>query len=165
MIIASLAALAVAVPAAAAVTGGIHTGFFASDADTELVHGSELLNISDPAIVDVVRQEAANVPLPPGASYEALLRRYPVAEPSLEQREGLRSGIEYFAQCRWYEHWLAGDAATRASDAKTIANFVHWSFMHRFAPGDPGPQMTREMLAQVQRGEETLVRQFVSANC
>jgi hypothetical protein len=164
VIIASVAALAVAVPVAA-LTGGIHTGFFASDGDTELVHGSELLNVSDPAIVEVVREEAAQVPLPAGASYDALLRRYPVAEPSLEQREGLRTGIEFFAQCRWYEHWLAGDAAVRASDAQTIATFVHWKFMDRFAPGDSGPQMTRDMVAQVQRGEETLVRQWVTANC
>jgi hypothetical protein len=164
VIITAAVALAVAVPVAA-LTGGIHTGFFASDTDTELVHGSELLNLSDPGIVDVVRAEAAHVPLPAGASYDALLRRYPVAEATLAQREGLRTEIEYFAQCRWYEHWLAGDAAVRASDAKTIATFVRWTFMDRFAPGDAGPQMTRDMVAQVQRGDASLVTAWVAANC
>ena len=93
VLVAALVALVV-VPATAAAldVAGIHTGIFPGRESTELTPGEELLNISSPDIVPVVRELTRSIPLPEGASWTPFLERYPATEPTLAQRIGIGGG-------------------------------------------------------------------------
>ncbi|MGQ0679863.1 MAG: hypothetical protein ACT4OM_09470 [Actinomycetota bacterium] len=164
--IAAILAAAIAIPAAAAaIYGGIHTGIFAGSDETEQVPGEELLDLADPAIVAVVREEAARVPLPPGESFDPVVARYPRPEATFGQRGVIVVEVQSYAQCRWYAHWLAADASTRRRYQSVIEQFPSWDFVQHFAAGDSGPELLSDTVAQVVRGEQTLVSEFLAANC
>lgn len=112
-----------------------------------------------------MRDEVAKTPLPPGANLDAVVQRYPRAEPTNGQRAVIVQEVQFNAACRWYAHWLAGDAPTRAIDAVVIGQFPTWEFAQHFAPGDAGPQLLRDLVDQVQNGQETRVRQELGVNC
>jgi hypothetical protein len=171
-LIVALIATAIAVPtmaATAVATGGIHTGFFPSpsQAGTELIPGQELLNLSDPGIVAVVRQQTVGVPLPPGKTWRPVLARYPIplqdGARSDAQLEVITQGVEGYAQCTWESYWLGGDTSVRAAAAAVITAIPTWrSFDHRDAVGK---QLIDEEISQLQRGDGTLLRQDLAANC
>jgi hypothetical protein len=168
----ALIAGAIAIPtmaATAVATGGIHTGFFPSrtQAGTELIPGQELLNLSDPGIVAVVRQQTVGVPLPPGKTWQPVLARYPIplsdGANSEAQLEVITEGVEGYAQCSWESSWLAGDAATRVAAAAVIARIPSW---RSFANLDSvGQQLMNEEITQLKQGQDTLLRQDLLANC
>ncbi|MGQ0743956.1 MAG: hypothetical protein ACT4OS_06400 [Acidimicrobiales bacterium] len=163
---ASIALAAVAIPTAAvAINGGIHTGIFGGKGDTELVSGEELLNLSDPAIVEVVREVASRTPLPPGDTFETVLDRYPRPQPTTGQQAVIVTEVQAYAQCRWYSHWLIGDTSTRQAALSVIEQFPSWEFVGNFAPGDSGPQLVRDTVSEVRQNKESLVRQFLTTNC
>jgi hypothetical protein len=165
-VVSLVAAACLALPAAAiGISAAFHTGIFAGDEETEQTPGEELLNLSDPSIVGFVRAEASKVPLPPGETFDAVVARYPIEEPTIGQRGVIVGELQHHAQCIWYRNWLEGDADTRAGALTVIEQFPSWEFVKYFAPGDPGPRLVRETVDQVRRGEETMVRQFMLANC
>jgi hypothetical protein len=166
-VVALVAAVSLVLPAAAvAISAGFRTGIFAGTEDVVQIPDEEFLNLSHPSIVEVVQAEAAKVPLPPGADFDPVLARYPAKEEGAIGRKAVIVGdLELYAQCRWYRSWLRGDPEIRARDLKVIEQFPNWEFVKQFAPGDSGPQLVRDTVDQVRRGEETLVRQFIAANC
>jgi hypothetical protein len=168
----ALIASAIAIPtmaATAVATGGVHTGFFPnrSQAGTELIPGQELLNLSDPDIVQVVEQQTVGVPLPPGKTWQPVLARYPIplddGAGSEGQLEVITQGVAGYAQCTWESYWLAGDPAARAAAMSVVAQIPNW---RSFANLDSvGQQLMRAEIAQLQHGQDTLLRQDLLANC
>ncbi len=163
---ASIVLAGLAIPTVAvAVNGGIHTGIFAGPDETEQVPGQELLDLGDPGIVDVARQEADRVPLPPGDTFDSVIARYPIKEGGFGQRLVVTQGVQFYAQCRWYSYWLNGDATARTDALNVIDQFPDWEFAQHFAKGDSGPQLLRDTIAELHRGDDTLLRQHMAANC
>ena len=161
--------------AAAAVVGGMHTGFFGPPAQVGYVPmnvpGEELLNSKDPEILRVVQGLTTEVPLPPGASYAPLLKRYPTAENSLVQRTTLAQSVSFYAQCEWYQDWLKGDATRRAADQPTI-DAMPTSKVWRFVTDDFSGGRTHDMLdlaktiaAETRVGTTTAIAQHIKVNC
>src|ERR1700712_908598 len=112
-IIAGLSIVVIGVPTAAvAVNGGIHTGIFGKAGDTETHPGEEILNLSDPGIVAIVKEEIAKVPIPAGTNLNKVLALYPIpldhGAGSVGQRRVIINGVQGQAQCLWYEDWLGG---------------------------------------------------------
>jgi hypothetical protein len=165
----ALIAGAIAVPtmaATAVATGGIHTGIFPSAGETEMIRGQEILNLSDPGIVEVVEQQTVGVPLPPGKTWQPVLARYPIpledGAKSEGQLEVITQGVEGYAQCAWESYWL-GSNSTRAAALAVITRIPTWrSFDQRDSTGKA--LMARE-IAQLQGGQDTLLRQDLAANC
>ena len=169
------AGLIVVPTAAAAVVGGMHTGFFGPPAKVGYVPmnvpGEELLNSNDPEILSVVQDLTTTVPLPPGASYAPLLKRYPTAENSLVQRTTLAQDVSYYAQCTWYQDWLTGDATRRAADQPTI-DAMPTSSVWRFVTDDFSGGRSHDLLdlaktiaAETRVGTTTTIAQHIKVNC
>jgi hypothetical protein len=163
-------ALVVTPLAAAERVGGIHTGFFPTkkEAGTEDIQGVEFLNLSDPGILEVVRQETAKVPLPAGASWDGLYANWPLHGPDGRnvqgQKPGISQNVQAWAQCAWEKSWLTGDAATRARAASVLADLPNWDL---YAKWDTGwaPHI-RQMNDQIRTtGDSPILRQDVLANC
>ena len=139
--------------------GGIHTGWFVPQGSTENGRaGDEVLNLSDPGIVDVVRQEADKVALPPGATYGALLSRYPIplkdgyATDSTQQF--VTESVQGYAACLWMKDWLGQPERRSADLAFMVANFPQW---------ETGLPST--VLPSLQNGDSAPLRQFTTINC
>jgi hypothetical protein len=163
---------AIAIPTMAATvvaTGGVHTGFFPSQsqAGTELIPGQELLNLSDPGIAQIVRQQTVGVPLPPGKTWQPVLAQYPIpledGAKSEAQLAVITEGVEGYAQCTWESYWLDGSTPARAAAAAVIAQIPTWrSFDNRDATGK---QLLAQEIGQLRQGQDTLLQQDLTANC
>jgi hypothetical protein len=168
VLVAALVALVV-VPATAAAldVAGIHTGIFPGRESTELTPGEELLNISSPDIVPVVRKLTRSIPLPEGASWLPFLERYPATEPTLAQRIGIGAEAEWFARCRWMGTWLQAyrddDASGRRRSAAMLAQAATWRYTR--AVGGDGVAVFERDAAAARRGDPGPVRQTYRANC
>ena len=167
------AGLIVVPTAAAAVVGGMHTGIFAPsppDGSSSMnAAGEEFLNSNAPAIRNLVRDLTSELPLPAGASYAPLLNDYPSIENTFEQRTTLAQHVSSYAQCEWYQDWLKGDAAQRATDQPTIDAMPTWKYWH-FATDDttgqnPGLEILNKIVAETRAGNTTMISQYVTANC
>ncbi|MEP7194379.1 MAG: hypothetical protein ABI903_16150 [Actinomycetota bacterium] len=159
--------------AAVAAAGGMHTGFFAPSSPDG--HASmnepreEFLNSNDPGISTVVQGLTREFPLPPGASYSLLLKRYPTKVNEYVQRTNLAQQVAYYAHCAWYEHWLNGDAAQRAADQPTIDAIPTWKYWH-FAIDDTtgengGLDWLNAIAAETRVGKTTKITQEIKVNC
>jgi hypothetical protein len=186
LVVAAVVAGVVAAPGVA--TGGVtvydsmYSGIFGRAEDGESAGTEEYLNSDPPEIVGLVQQLSGELPLPPGASYDKLINRYPMAERILIQRSALASEVSYYSACAWLSHWLAGDAAARAAAQPTIDTIPTWQF-GKLAVDDatgytegPGPngttvRYTQEWTPMHQIALETRggivfnVKTFVTANC
>lgn len=162
------ACVAFAVPSAA-LAGylGVHSGFFPGAHDTESVSGEEYLDTSSPEIVQVVRTLTREVPLPSGASWDALLARYPAKE-GLMQRTAIGVGVESYARCRWEKAWLAaraaGDPAGALHAADVLAESATWP---NTVTTDGGGVVAhyQQTAAAAHGGDARAVRQDLRANC
>lgn len=154
--------------AALAITGGIHTGEYPRAGDTESHPGEEILNLSDPGIVPLVKKETTTVPIPPGRSWNKLLGRWPIALQdgvgTTGQFRVVIDEVDGTAKCFWDQDWLAGDAATRARDIKVIDRIPTRAFAQNQAD-DGGQNELRDEVYQMDRGQDTLAQQYVQANC
>jgi hypothetical protein len=160
-VIAAVAVLAIGVPGTAlGVYQGIRSGLFGTGG--EAVEGEEFYRTEAPEITGVMRELAAEFPLPPGADYGRLMARYPTREPMLVQRTGLGQEVSFYAACAWYRHWLAGDAAQRDRAQATMDTIASWRYW-RFA-GDGG-QIFGRIAREARAGDDTTLKQFVTANC
>ena len=164
----------IAIPtAAAAVVGGMHTGFFAPEPPvgygSDGFVGEEYLNANDPEIVSVVQGLTSEFPLPSGASYSLLLKRWPTKEKEHVQRSGLGQDVAYYAHCAWYEHWLNGDATQRAADQPTIdaiPTWKYWKFAVDDATGENGGlDWLNGIAAETRVGKTTKITQEIKVNC
>ena len=168
-----LAGLIVVPTAAGAVVGGMHTGFFAPEPPvgygSDSFVGEEYLNTNDPEIVSVVQGLTKEFPLPPGASYSLLLKRWPTKDKEEWQRSGLGQDVAYYAHCAWYEHWLNGDAAQRAADQPTIdaiPTWKYWKFAVDNATGQKGGlDQLNGIAAETRVGKTTMITQEIKVNC
>jgi hypothetical protein len=138
--------------------GGIHTGWFVPQGATENGRaGDEELNLSDPGIVDVVRQEADKVPLPAGASYDRLLARYPIpfkdGHGFTGTQQVITENVQAYATCLWMKDWLAQPERRSADLAFMEATFPQW---------ETGLPST--VLPSLQNGDSGPLRQAIS-NC
>lgn len=110
----------------------------------------------------------ATIPLPPGATWE---------EPDLDEngwygQEAALMMAHWQATCAWFQHWEEGDSAQRA---KALAGFERLrATMQPRRPGareDEGGHHASSLraydaaIAEMKRGEPTLVRQYLRANC
>ena len=110
---------------------GLFAGLiFVPTAAVAAVGGIQYLNSNDPKTSTVVQGLTKEFPLPPGASYSLLLKRYPTKVNEHVQRTNLAQDVAYYAHCAWYEHWLNGDAAQRAADQPTIDAIPTLSLIH-----------------------------------
>lgn len=139
--------------------GGIHTGWFVPQGATENGRaGDEVLNLSDPGIVEVVRQEADKVALPPGATYEALVSRYPIPLKDGYATDGtqqvITQSVQGYATCLWAKDWLSQPQRRSADLAFMVANFPEW---------ETGLPST--VLPALQNGDSAPLRQFAAFNC
>ena len=163
-----VAATIVAVPTTALATyGGIHSGFFGGGG--EEVPGEEFLNTDAPGIVAVVRELTREFPLPAGASYKPLLRRYPTRERALVQRTGLGQEVSSYAACAWYRAWLDGDAAAKAAAQPTIDAIPGWRYWRFAVDSSTGENPGRDLLERIARetrsGRSSTLKQYLVANC
>ena len=131
--------------------------------------GEEFLNSNDPEISTVVRGLTSEFPLPPGASYSLLLKRYPTKVNEHVQRTNLAQDVAYYAHCAWYEHWLNGNAKQRAADQPTIDAIPTWKYWH-FAIDDttgnnPGLDWLNGIAAETRAGKTTKITQEIKVNC
>jgi hypothetical protein len=188
LLLVAAAVIAGVIAAPGVATGGVtvydsmYSGIFGRAEDGESAGTEEYLNSDSPEIVALVQQLAAERPLAPGASYDRLINRYPMAERILLQRTALASEVSYYAACSWLRHWLAGDAAARAAAQPTIDTIPSWEFgpvavddATGYSEG-PGPngttvRYTRQWTMMHQIALETRggivfnVQTFVTANC
>lgn len=110
----------------------------------------------------------ATIPLPPGAAWE---------EPDLDEngwygQEAALMMAHWQATCAWFQHWNEGDSAQRA---EALAGFERLrATMQPRRPGareDEGGHHASSLrgydaaIAEMKRGEPTLVRQYLRANC
>jgi len=110
----------------------------------------------------------ATIPLPPGAAWE---------EPDLDEngwygQEAALMMAQWQATCAWFEYWNEGDSAQRA---EALAGFERLrATMQPRRPGaleDEGGHHASSLrgydaaIAEMKRGEPTLVRQHLLANC
>jgi hypothetical protein len=166
------AGLIVVPTAAFAVVSGMHTGIFEPSppaGGSMNVSGEEYLNSKDPGISTVVQGLTSEFPLPPGASYSLLLKRYPTKVNEHVQRTNLAQDVAYYAHCAWYEHWLNGDAAQRAADQPTIDAIPTWKYWH-FAIDDTtgengGLDWLNGIAAETRIGKTTKITQEIKVNC
>lgn len=129
--------------------GGIHTGWLVPPNSTENGHaGDEELNLSDPAILDVVRQEAGKVALPQGTSYDVLLARYPIPPKDghgfVGTQQTITEAVQGYASCAWMKDWIAAPARRSEDLAFMSGNFPSWdseltSVVSSLAGGDSRP--------------------------
>jgi len=167
------AGLIVVPTAAGAVLGGMHTGYFEPEPPVGYGSGGfvgeEYLNANDPEIVSVVQGLTSEFPLPSGASYSLLLKRWPTKEKEKVQRSGLGQDVAYYAHCAWYEHWLNGDAAQRAADQPTIdaiPTWKYWKFAIDNATGQNGGlDQLNGIAAETRVGKTTMITQEIKVNC
>lgn len=133
------------------------------------VGGIQYLNSNDPKTSTVVQGLTKEFPLPPGASYSLLLKRYPAKVNELVQRSGLSQDVAYYAHCAWYEHWLNGDAAQRAADQPTIdaiPTWKYWNWAVDDATGEnPGLDWLNGIAAETRVGKTTKITQEIKVNC
>ena len=163
-------ALLVAVPGAAGAieAAGIHTGWFPSAGDTESAPGEEYLDTGSRAIVPVVRELSARLPLPAGDSWAPLLARWPDPEGALMQRSGIGAEVEWYARCRWQAAWLranrAGDPDAAAASAAVLRSAASWPFT---VATDGGGVVTsqRAVAAAAAAGDAGRVHADHRANC
>jgi hypothetical protein len=139
--------------------GGMHTGWFVPQGATENGRaGDEELNLSDPGIVDVVRQEADKVALPPGAAYGLLLKRYPIPFKDgygfTGTQQVVTQSVQAYAACLWMKDWLGQPGRRSADLAFMVANFPQW---------ETGLPST--ILPSLQNGDSGPLRQFTTINC
>ena len=167
------AGLIVVPTAAFAVVSGMHTGIFepsppAGYGSGDFV-GEEYLNANEPEIVSVVQGLTSEFPLPPGASYSLLLKRWPTKEKEHVQRSGLGQDVAYYAHCAWYQHWLDGDAAQRAADQPTIdaiPTWKYWNWAVDDATGENGGlDWLNGIAAETRVGKTTKITQEIKVNC
>lgn len=110
----------------------------------------------------------ATIPLPPGATW---------SDPNLDEEGfyGQQAALmmaHWQATCAWFEYWNEGDSAQRA---KALAGFERLrATMQPRRPGareDEGGHHASSLrgydaaIAEMKRGEPTLVRQHLRANC
>ena len=166
------AGLIVVPTAAAAVVGGMHTGLF-GDSGGMVFAGEEFLKSWDPEIRVVLQDLTTEVPLPAGASYAPLLKRYPDTgkEQVMMQRSNLAQQVSFYAQCAWYQDWLNGDATRRAADQPTI-DAMSTSKVWRFVTNDftggqthDGLDIAKTIAAETRVGTTTMITQHIKANC
>ena len=149
---------------------GLFAGLiFVPTAAVAAVGGIQYLNSNDPKTSTVVQGLTSEFPLPPGASYSLLLKRYPTKEKGFVQRTNLAQDVAYYAHCAWYEHWLNGNAKQRAADQPTIDAIPTWKYWH-FAIDDttgknPGLDLLKGIAAETRVGTTTMISQYVTANC
>jgi hypothetical protein len=168
-----LAGLIVVPTTAAAVVGGIHTGFFEPEPPKGQASmnepGEEYLNSNAPEISRVVKDLTSEFPLPAGTSYGPLLKQYPTTENMLVQRNNLAQDVSFYAQCVWYQDWLKGTSARRAADQATIdaiPTWKYWRFAIDEATGEnSGLEILNTIASQTRVGDPTMITQYIKANC
>jgi hypothetical protein len=170
-----VAGLIVVPTTAAAVAGGMHTGFFEPEPPEGLnsmaTPGEEWLKSWEPEIVNVVKDLTTEFPLPAGVTYGPLLKRFPMTdepdEKSLTQRTVLGQMVSAYAQCAWYQDWLKGDAKQRAADQPTIDAMPtnkYWRYATDDATGEGGGPESA-IAAETRAGKTTMITQHIEANC
>jgi hypothetical protein len=158
---------------AAAVVGGMHTGFLEPSPPEGFSSmgtvGEEWLNTGDPEIRTVVQDLTTEIPLPAGASYAALLAMFPTKEKAFEQRTGIGGQVASYAECAWFKDWIEGDAAQRARDQPTIdamSTWKYWNFAIDAATGhNSGLEGQKRIAAETRAGITTNIRLSYDANC
>jgi hypothetical protein len=129
--------------------------------------GSSLLDTAETVRSDF-DEVTATIPLPPGAAW---------SDPNLDEagfygEQAALMMAQWQATCAWFEYWKEGDAAERA---EALAGFERLrATMQPRRPGaleDEAGHHSSSLraydaaIAEMKRGEPTLVRQYLRANC
>ena len=154
--------------AAAASIGGIHTGFFPtkSQAGTEMSSGEEVIVLSDPGIVPVVKAATKGVALPPGETWAPLLARFPVplvqGVPVTSQQDYITERVQSYATCKWEASWVLGDTAAKAQAFAVIETMPTW---FEYTHSSDMVQPIHQLVTELQRGNDQPLLQDLKANC
>ncbi len=166
-------AVALLVATAGVATAGATTNWFSartgrSASTVEPGDSGEILRLHGTDIGAVIDRMAGDIPLPPGASFDAFEAAIAADEPSAESATGLRSSLEFVAGCQWMGSWLdgvaRGDSARMAHAVRVLGDAGNWPATRSATP--PGERSTQAVAAQAAtRGDAAAVRQLQRANC
>lgn len=171
------AGLIVVPTAAAATVGGVHSGFFGASppegSSPMNVVGEEFLRTWDPEVRGVVQDLTTEIALPAGASYGPLLKRFPLTTSNgmgkqLIQRTDLAQLVASYAQCKWYQDWLNGDATQRAADQPTIDAMTTskvWRMVNDDWSGGQTLDLAKAIAAETRVGTTTRITGHIEGNC
>ncbi|KPM53404.1 hypothetical protein ACG83_22055 [Frankia sp. R43] len=169
------ALVAVALLGTAAFTFGndliARTGMFGSPGMTEN-DTSEWLNTGAPDFRKVMESlQPADIPLPAGRSWQPVIEQQVAngqREPGLMQVTGVRSTFALYAVCVWYGEWIAGrqaDDSGRVGRAlEVMSGTASWPIFVAIDGGGIRDSL-RAAADAAARGDGTLVRQHIVANC
>ncbi len=112
--------------------------------------------------VEVIDRYAAEVPLPPAGTFDAL--KQSVAEnPAWQDENGIAEMVAFNAACQWYRHWTStrerGDVAEADRALTTVKELPNWRHL----------QDVRTLIAKYSnaaaQGDVEAVNYFISVNC
>jgi hypothetical protein len=163
-----LAILAAAAPAAASYVG-LHTGIFDDDGG----HHGEVLDLTSPDVIPVLRQYEQEYPLPAGHTWDGLEQRWTSQAAAgvwqlgqvgiIEEAAGLES------QCQWEGAWLNAHQAHNSSAAQTaaqvLADIPHWHVTTAYDANGGGTRLAEQVAAAAAAGNPGLPQQVFDANC
>lgn len=126
--------------------------------DTEYISGREVGRAID--------EIGADVPLPPGGSFDAV-RETAVATGS-QSRAGIAGMLGFNAACQWYAHWYdahtTGQDAVAASTVDVLRQVPTWTPLTDVDGGGVA-QLFRDLADEAAEGNAEAVSTFLNTNC
>lgn len=116
---------------------------------------------------EAIDRLGADIPLPPGGSWERLrqsLRENPASMDEL----GFRSMLEYNAACQWYGFWLeaieASDEMTAAQALPVLEEIPTWRSL-QVTDGGGVISVFEQLASDARRGDPAFVQEWHTINC
>jgi hypothetical protein len=153
------AAVAVGVPAAAGQFTA-RTGVPASGGEEGT---SERIRLDAPDVGDVYAQYTSRKKLPPGGTWDAFhdrMAKVP-ADSAVVPEEVVAGWVAWEARCQWERAWLRDVPGAQA----VVDDLQTWPEFTAKDAGGVGTRILREMAEQTRRGDDTLLKQDLEANC
>lgn len=119
-----------------------------------------------------VERLGADVPLPPGGSFDLLARQLRDSDSS-QSEKGFAGMLAYNASCQWFSYWYGaqarGDAEAAENALATLHEIPSWKPYASVDGGAGGEGSTvtamRELTEAAAKGDAAAVRWFLEVNC
>jgi hypothetical protein len=154
------AAVAIGVPAAAGQFTA-RTGVPASGGEEGT---SERIRLDAPDVGDVYAEYTSKKTLPPGGTWDAFHERMARVpdDSAVVPADIVAQWVAWEARCQWERAWL--DDVPGAQ--RVVDDLQTWpEFVGPHDAGGLGEQILKDMSAQTRRGDDTVLRQDLRANC
>jgi hypothetical protein len=156
---------------AAAAGWGAHTGLFGSPGQTE-ADTSEWLRVNQPDIVPIVQGYTSKYQLPPGGSWNGVLRSYPVPNAPNRPQQLQATAVEFQvaedAYCQWRAYWISGykanDGSGMASAQQVLDQFPNWPITRKGSAPD-AIAMWKQVAALAKARDITTFQRLYSLQC